>query len=286
MPTPRPIARVRGRHVAAAAMASVALAIFGCPSNAPGGGPGISGVQAPSTKTGSPSTSGTPGPTIPPVIVTPIPSSSGGGPVQNATPPPQSLFATPTPTPTPQPTPTLEPLDLKIFEGSGTSNFAFNLFVVPASGDLPHLDPPSTRSYSAFNDIGIGPTLASTSGVPQVTVSTSSVPANWSITGVATIDVRPAGVSIPPIADLVFFRLPGGATASTVAATDTVEVDVATVSTGVLLTLSADVNSQTGQTFDGGATNSATVQVLGSNEGQVSFTVSSLRQVQFERVTP
>ncbi len=291
MPTQRPLGRVHGRHIAALATAALALITVGCPPTGGTSGTGVGGVPAISGSggTGTIATAAPgPAPSQPSIVITPAPGSGGG---HNASPPPQSLFATPTPAPTPMPSPTLEPLDLQMAEGYESSNFADNLFIVPAVGDLPHLDPPSSRSYSAFNDMGIGATLASNSGFPQTYVSTQSVPADWSISQVATLDVRaPAGTGLPTaLPDLIFFKLPGGATASSISganATDTVEIDLATVSQGVLLTFTANVTASTQQSFDSSSSPSVTVQVLASNEGNLSFSISSLRQCTPDRMTP
>ncbi|MBU6428852.1 MAG: hypothetical protein KGR26_07580, partial [Cyanobacteria bacterium REEB65] len=155
-------ARRRLRQLSSLAPCALLAAVMGCPQT-PGTSFSLNGVGANNVQP----TAQPPAATFAPLILlTPAPRRTEPTP-NNGTPVPSAFFATSGSTPVPTPTPTLEALDFQIDEGQGNSNYAQNLFIVPAVGDLPHLDPPASRSYSAVADLGIGPSLAAKDGVAQ-----------------------------------------------------------------------------------------------------------------------
>ncbi|MBM3276142.1 MAG: hypothetical protein FJZ00_13395 [Candidatus Sericytochromatia bacterium] len=282
MPNPDTNSRSVMRVAAPTAIAFLAIGFMvGCPGSPPapvvtpapdtGGGP--TPTPPPATGTAKPTIKPTLQPTPPTVLNTPKPVIAT--PKATATPPPTDLFKTPTPGPTIKPTPALEPLGILLDQGATSSSpFALNQFRIRYGNDnrlTPDL--PSTRNYSAMLLLGLGKTVAAANGFQEGIYATASANVNWTISDATILHTNAATGTLDP-KDLVWFKV-GGAKAKAFTG-KSVTIEVATISPGILLTLTASVSIATDSTFVDNGAKAGSVEILASSEGKVEFVISSL----------
>ncbi|MBM3266646.1 MAG: hypothetical protein FJZ01_03270 [Candidatus Sericytochromatia bacterium] len=254
-------------------MAAVSV-MSGCPTPTPttpvdtsgDSGPAATGTPTPRpTVTARPAGTGTP---TPEAVLTPRTTFTSA---PQATLAPSGFFAEATPTPPPKTPPPFENIGIELFQGATSSSpFANNAFRIrndDSSADTPDL--PTRRTYTAFQMKGF---KTEREGFLPGKYATDSVKVVWTISAAKVEHTNVALNTLPTLK--VFFR-EGGVATDTVRNASTVSVETATVSSGVLLTLTATVSISTDSTAVGTpATDSAAI--LASNEGKAEFVVETL----------
>ncbi len=273
-------ARALVRIAAPLSIACLAMSsMVGCPGGGTGPtqpplGPDLNGIpiSGGTAKPGSPVPSGAtlptaaPVQTIKPVVPTPA----------QATPPPASIFATPTPAPTIRPTPQLVGLGIHIDQGATSSSpFRLNEFFIRFEGDnLLRPDLPSRRTYSALLLMGVSQAMAASADFRPGVYATQSAKVNWSLSNPGILHTNAVAGSLNP-KNAAWFVV-GDGTASTVPASSSVIIEAGPAKVGTLLTFTATVSVATDSTFADDGAKTVAVEILASNEGQVDFVIQSL----------